>query len=331
MFTPGHQIAEKVRRGEPLPAVIGAVLSAAAVGMRFGMWLRLQRTRSRVPALVISFGNITVGGTGKTPAVIERAQRELAAGRRVAVLTRGYRARKGPEPLVITPDAGIEGLAERVGDEPALIARRAPGVILVKAANRVAGARVAVNEYGCDVLILDDGFQHVALERNENCLMIDATNPFGNGCLLPRGILREPLSAMKRATSVILTHCDQAADLEGVIKQVRTLCPGAPLRKTRHAPCGLWRVEDGTPADLEMIQGREVTAACGIANPEAFFRTLTALGTTITARLAYRDHRPIPRSALPVLGIVITTEKDAVRMNSAAPNVYALAVELRDV
>jgi len=295
------------------------------------MWLRLQRTRSRVPAFVISFGNITVGGTGKTPAVIERAQRELAAGRRVAVLTRGYGARKSPEPLVITPDAGIEGLAEYAGDEPALIARRVPGVILVKSANRVAGARVAAGEYGCDVLILDDGFQHVALERDENCLMIDATNPFGNGCLLPRGILREPLSAMKRATSVILTHCDQASDLDSVVERVRSLCPGARLRKTRHAPFGLWRVEDGTRADLEMIRGREVTAACGIANPEAFFRTLTELGTTVNARLAYRDHWAIPRSVLPTSGIVIITEKDAVRMREAAPNVYALAIELRDV
>jgi len=295
------------------------------------MWLRLQRTRSRVSARVVSFGNVTAGGTGKTPAVIERAQQELAAGRRGAVLTRGYRAARGPEPLVITPDAGIDGLAERVGDEAALIKRRVPGVILVKAANRVAGARVAVNEYGCDVLILDDGFQHVALERDENCLMIDATNPFGNGYLLPRGILREPLSAMKRATSVILTHCDQASELEGVVERVRSLCPGATVRKTRHAPCGLWRVEDGTPADLDMIRGREVTAACAIGHPDAFFRTLSALGTTVTERLAYRDHRPIPQRALPASGIVVTTEKDAVRMRDAAPNVYALAIELRDV
>ncbi len=324
-------LADKVRRGESLPLPAAALLSALTPVWRLGMWWRMRRPRVRVNAHVISFGNITVGGTGKTPAVIERARAEVAAGKKVAVLTRGYGTSGQVCPATYRAEGGASSdVAEAFGDEPALIVRKAPEVRIMKGADRVASARAAIEEYGCDTLILDDGFQYVRLARDENVLVIDAAKPFGDGRLMPRGILREPLEAMGRATEIILTRCDQAADLARTVEKVEELCPGAPLRQTRHAPTGLWRVADGEPLPLEHIVGKEVFAACAIGNPEAFFATLEDLGAVVTARCAFTDHRPFTAEDLPQAEAIVVTEKDAVRMGSPAPNVLALVVELRD-
>jgi tetraacyldisaccharide 4'-kinase len=321
-----HALAERVRRGESIPAPLAALLTSLTPFVRLGMAWRLRQPRVRVDARVISFGNITVGGTGKTPAVIERAREELAAGNRVAVLTRGYGTASQQNPFLVKGDSA---LAAQVGDEPALIARKAPGVVIAKGPDRVAAARAAIDRYGCDTLILDDGFQYVRLERDENVLLIDSCNPFGNGRLIPRGVLREPILHAGRATTVILTRCDQAGDLARLRAQVEALCPYAPIRETWHAPASLWRVSDGEEVPLEHLHGMRVRAACAIAHPEAFFRTLESLGAVLTERLACADHSRIPESALAGSAMLVTTEKDAMRMERAPENVYALGIELR--
>ncbi len=321
--------SEKIRKNEPIPAPLAFALGLATSVTRLGMAWRLRGRRTRVEARVISFGNITAGGTGKTPAVIERAQREIQAGHRVAVLTRGYGSLKVPEPFAVTPDTPRHGLAENIGDEPALILRRVPEVTVVKAADRVAGARKAI-ELGCDILLMDDGFQHVALERDENVLLIDAVNPFGNGHLIPRGILREPLSAMTRATHIVLTRCDQARGMEALITTIHSVHPGVSIRKTRHAPRGLWRVNGGQTVPLYTLNGKEIAAVCGIGHPEAFFRTLESLGARIISHAVYRDHARIPASAIAPDILTITTEKDALRMTHAPENLWALAIVLED-
>src|SRR5690606_32884933 len=132
---------------------------------------------------------------GKTPAVIERARLELEAQHRVAVLTRGYKSPAGGR-LLASPDLRLPEQGVLLGDEPALMLRKLPDLVIVKDANRLRGARTAIRRFRCDVLILDDGFQHTAIARDENILLIDAVNPFGGGYILPRGILREPLDAM---------------------------------------------------------------------------------------------------------------------------------------
>jgi tetraacyldisaccharide 4'-kinase len=202
-------------------------------------------------------------------------------------------------------------------------------VAVVKAADRVAGAQTAL-EHGCDTLILDDGFQFVMLERDENVVVIDASNPFGNGHLLPRGILREPLDALARATHVVLTRCDQAKDVDAVEQQVRAWLPEAPVRKTRHAPTRLWRVNDGQETPLETLRGQRIAAVCAIGHPEAFFKTLESLGAVISERHVYPDHATIPVDRLPASALVITTEKDAIRMHEPAESVYALGIDLQD-
>ena len=323
-------LADTIRRGDPVPFPLAAMLSAASVFVRFGMALRLRRPSKKVDAHVVSFGNITAGGTGKTPAVIERALRELNQGKKVGVLTRGYGSASGPNVTVWTQPPSPEERA-LLGDEPSLIIRKAPGVIVFKGRNRVNAARKAVEDHACDVLLLDDGFQYTMLARDENILLIDASNPFGNGHILPRGILREPLAAMNRATEIILTRCDQAENLEELLATINIHAPNTPIRKTVHRPTGLRRLSDDSIMPIEELDGMEITAACAIGNPEAFFTTLENLGARITQRSALRDHAKIPPETFAGTQPVIVTEKDAMRIDKPKENVFALEIELRDL
>ena len=325
-----YALSEKIRRGDPVPLPLAAVLSAATIVQRVGMWARLRTMPVRVDARVISFGNITAGGSGKTPAVIERARAELSAGRRVAVLTRGYGTRQRREPIAIDTTDPPDRLYDLLGDEPALIAMKCPGVVIVKCGDRVAGARMAIEKFGCDTLILDDGFQHVRLARDENVCVIDSGNPFGNGWLIPRGILRETPESIRRATHILLTHCDRAGRLDALLRQLKSLNPTAAVRLTRHAPRSLWRVSDGQPLDLSELRGKKISAACAIAAPESFFQTLRGLGAEIEHERPFPDHARLPQDALQGPGLVVVTEKDAVKLADPPGNVYALGIEIED-
>ena len=320
-------LADRIRRGEPVDGLLGAVLGAASWVQRAGMRCKLRGPRVRVDARVISFGNITAGGTGKTPAVIERAEQEIAAGHTVAVLSRGYGAKCVAEPLVHPPHSAPD--ARLLGDEPALIARRVPQAWIVRSADRVAGALAAIKQ-GCDVILLDDGYQAVALDRDENVLVVDAVNPFGNGHILPRGILREPLSAMDRATHVILTRCDQAMELDATVATIRRCCPTAPVRFTRHAPVGFIRLSDGETFPLEALRGKPVSAVCAIGHPESFFTTLEAMGITLLERTALADHAAVPDALLQRPHGIVITEKDAARLSHFPDNAFALTIRLED-
>jgi tetraacyldisaccharide 4'-kinase len=324
------RVADRVRRGERLSPPLSVLLHGATVAQRWGMRHRLHGPKTRVAARVVSFGNLTAGGTGKTPAVIARAKSEIAAGARVGILTRGYGAASGKAPVIVAPDDSLRDLVDRIGDEGALMLRSVPEVYLVKCADRVQGARTAIEEFGCEVLLLDDGFQAVALERDENILLVDATNPFGNGYLVPRGILREKKSAAARATEIIMTRCDQVASTAALEEELATWAPGIPIQKTKHAPAVLWRVDDGTTLPLDTLRGATVTAVCGVGHPESFWETLTSLGAEIDSRVAHRDHATIDPASLPREGLVVVTEKDAVRMGSSGSNILALGIELRE-
>lgn len=322
-------LAERIRRGEPISAPLAAALRAASLVQRAGMWMRLHRRRIRVPAYVVSFGNLSVGGVGKTPAVIRRAEQECAAGKRVAVLTRGYGATAEKEPLILAPGADAADVVARFGDEAALIARRVPQAWIVRAANRVAGARAAI-ERGCNMLILDDGFQAVNLDRQENVLLIDATNPFGNGSILPRGILREPLTAMARASLVMLTRCDQAVErLPELENKIEQYAPGMPIKKTMHKPTHIWRVCDNRFESLDVLRDMPIRVVSAIGSPESFVKTLKTLGANIIDTHALPDHAQIPETLLETDTSVVLTEKDAVRLpGRPPPHVFALAVSL---
>lgn len=328
---------EAMLRGDaPMPAWLRVPLSGLAKINRAGMARRLGQAPIRVDAHVVSFGNLTLGGTGKTPAVIERAAREVAAGRKPVVVTRGYHAERTEEPLLLAPGAvgrvpspETAALARRFGDEPALIAWRVPGCAIAKGRDRVAAAEAAIRAFGCDVVLLDDGYQYVRLARDENILLVDASMPLARQRVFPAGYLREPLAAASRATEILYTRCDQAGDLATVEAEIGALCPGIPYRRTTHRPVSLVRLDDGAELPLDAIGGKKIDVLCGIAQPQAFLATLASLGANVREGFFLRDHaRPeIRRNGGRPL---IITEKDAIKLAAPLGNAYALRIEIAD-
>jgi|TARA_B110000438_G_scaffold300532_1_gene353152 tetraacyldisaccharide 4'-kinase len=320
---------------------------------------RLYRARimraSHLGCMVIVVGNLTVGGTGKTP-VVEKLARSLRdRGRRVAILSRGYKSKKEPafrkwwrwlthqepeKPREVSDGKNVLLNAEIAGDEPYMLAKNLPGVVVLTDRDRVKAGHFAITEYGCDTLILDDGFQYFKLQDHLQVLLIDKSNPFGNGATLPRGLLREPISHMRRASYVFLTKSDGQPDpeLEATIRRYR---PDVDLIECRHAPQFLSRVSDGKEEPLSFLAGKRVLAFSAIAVPESFERFVEELGAEIIHRRSYMDHHRFTNDELETLeataleseiDLIVTTEKDAVRLPDAwkpACDVYYLRVEIK--
>jgi len=299
-----------------------SVFYGAAVRLRNRAYDRGWR-RVSVGVPVISVGNITVGGTGKTPLVIDLAGRLLRQGRKVGVLARGYRA------------AG-----DSLGDELALVARRLPQVVCLRDPDRVRGARTLVDRHGVEVIVLDDGFQHRRLARDMDLVLIDATCPFGGGYLLPRGRLREPLSSLRRASSIVLTRVDQVSPeaLAALRRRLEELLPHWSPFETVHAPAGFVEL-DGSAARAPSA-GTAVVCVSAVGNPDAFERTVRQLGLNVRAVLRWPDHhRYGPEDVARIeqeaqvrgADIVVTTEKDAVKLAESSRcgvRVVALRVDV---
>jgi tetraacyldisaccharide 4'-kinase len=261
----------------------------------------------RMPVPVVSVGNLTLGGTGKTPCVEYIARFYRARDLRVAVLSRGYGSRAGRN------------------DEALVLEENLPDVPHLQGADRAALAEVAVEELESEVLVLDDGFQHRRLQRDLDVVLIDATNPWGHGYVFPRGLLREPVSGLKRAGAVILTRCDQVerTKLEEIGARVAKLAPGIPLAQSSHQPAA-WINSTQEQRALGEITCRPLAAFCGIGNPEAFRRTLLQLGAVIADFRTYPDHHDYTRSDVEALRtwarqqatecVVVTTQKDLVKL-----------------
>jgi len=320
-------LADRIRRGETIDPPLSWALSGATVFTRAGMGIRKMRPFAAVDADVISIGNITAGGTGKTPAVIRYAKRGVAAGVKVGILTRGYGARQDAK-VVVSSDVDPDDHFRLLGDEPAVMLRRVPDVVVFKGKDRVQSAQIAVKDHGCEVLILDDAYQYVHLGRNDNILMIDSTNPFGNGYLLPRGFLRERLEAISRATYCIVTRCEAGLDRSEIIETLGRYNPGCVIEWTVHSPTSLVHARTGVEQSLDLFSGKNVISACAIGNPEAFVNTLEGLGMNVTESRVFTDHDGIPLEALKSSHPVVITEKDGVRVGSAPDNVFVVGIEL---
>jgi tetraacyldisaccharide 4'-kinase len=264
-------------------------------------WKRSHR--AAVP--VVSVGNLTAGGTGKTPCVEYLARYYRQRDRRVAILSRGYGSTGGRNDEALV-------LEENLSDVPHL-----------QGADRVALAAIAVEELESEVLVLDDAFQHRRLARDLDVVLIDVTDPWGHGYLLPRGLLRESPRRLRQAGVIVLTRCDQvpAAEVAAVHTEVARCAPGVPVVETTHRPTEL--VNRGT-APLERLQDRPVAAFCGIGNPEAFRRTLLGLGAQVSAFRTFPDHHAYTRTDVEDLttwarqqapdSVVVTTQKDLVKL-----------------
>lgn len=245
-----------------------------AVGARNFCYDRALLKTQKAGVPVISVGNITAGGTGKTPLVIWLYNYLRPKAVTCAILTRGYKSHKG-----------------MLSDEPAVLTKSCPEARVVVDADRFAGATKAVNEFSAQVLIMDDGFQHRRLARDLDIVTIDATCPFGYGQPLPAGLLREPLTALARADAIVITRTEQvsankSADVENRLKLIK---PQIPIAKAVHRPLGAKAVK-GRQITLEELQTKKVFAFCGIGNPDAFEHTLRQLGLNLLGTKVYNDH-----------------------------------------
>jgi len=246
----------------------------------------------RLPAFVVSIGNLTPGGTGKTPAVEMIATWALKQGYRPAVVSRGYRGQFKGEVLVVSDGKEIKSDPIASGDEPYFLAQRLPHIPVIISRARYAGGLLACEKLGSDFLILDDGFQHMELKRDLDIILLNGASPFGNRYLLPRGPLREPVGSLKRADALVLTRCGPGETCNRTRKDLLGKFPRIPVFLSNHVPSRV--VFPGKDGDKIMpvtkLKDRRAVAFAGIAHPEYFRASLEDLGVEILTFERFRDH-----------------------------------------
>ena len=315
----------------------GSKIFTVAVKLRRWLYnLRILRDKT-LGVQVIAIGNLTVGGTGKTP-VVEKFARELRdAGRNVAILSRGYRSKPGPihtrllnkillradqtPPRVVSNGKSLLLDSETAGDEPYMLASNLKDVVVLVDKNRVKSGRYAIEKFGCDTLLLDDGFQYWDLQgRRHDVVLIDRQQPFGNEHLLPRGTLREPPSHLARAHTIFITKSDgNTAELR---ERIAKLNSTAAIIECVHQPIYFEDVFTGERKGLDLLAGKRVASLSGIAQPESFENSLVKLGGELVYSKRFADHHrftqqeilnAINRAKKRQADVIVTTQKDAVR------------------
>ncbi|MDJ0781166.1 MAG: tetraacyldisaccharide 4'-kinase [Desulfosarcinaceae bacterium] len=291
----------------------------------------------QLPRPVISVGNLTTGGTGKTPMTVYLAGLIKSTGLTPVILSRGYGGRAERSGAFVSTGSGPQLPVEVAGDEAYLLSRRLPDVPVVVGRDRHAMGLAAMDRLSPDCFILDDGYQHIQLHRDLNLALIDCRRPFGNRHLLPRGHLREPLTALKRADAVILTRCD--LNTTGGLPEVNAHCPGKPVFRSRHRSyvSGRWTAGQSSPAPPrgDLPSGAAVYLFSGIADNLAFQASIAAMGAQLVGVAAFADHHPYTGEDLRKIAaaaehtgaeVLITTAKDAVRLPHPLPWRKALLV-----
>jgi tetraacyldisaccharide 4'-kinase len=291
---------------------------------------------------VISIGNITVGGTGKTPCVIWLAQMLQQRGYKPAVLSRGYGGRNSQPVNIVTDGDKILLSGTVAGDEPLLIARSLKGIPVITGPDRILTGRAAVNNFGANVLICDDAFQHRRLYRDINIVLLDSSSPLGNGHLLPRGSLREPATALRRASVLIATRSAEAtkkSDLIGKLAQAGNI----PVFHSNHRSAGIVRGDYSVQLPPDMLEGKKICAFAGIGEPSSFKKSILAAGAQIMSFDIFPDHHRYSRSEVKKINdhffqsgadLLLTTEKDGMRLQEYAEflrTIYLLRIAMEIV
>jgi tetraacyldisaccharide 4'-kinase len=287
---------------------------------------------TRLPVKVISIGNITTGGTGKTPLVEFTVKYLSETGRKVAVLSRGYGA----------DNPSQEG-GEMVNDECLALRENLQGVPVLAGRDRVKNGEKAISDFGVDCVVLDDGFQHFKLKRDLDIVVIDSLNPFGGGNLIPRGSLREPLKNLERADMFVISHSNQGNEqtIRLIYTKLNLINHNAPVCESIHTPVHFDNVADDSILELEWIKGKRVYALSAIGNPESFTCTLKGLGADLIKHKVFQDHHVYTREEIEgiiaeaqTLGtdVIVVTQKDIVKirkMNIKDANILSLRIEIK--
>ena len=303
-----------------------------AIKLRWLIYKLAVIPKTKLPCTVVSVGNITWGGTGKTPAVIMIAKLLREKGKRVAVLSRGYGRRKKKDKkskISIVSDGKRLILSSReAGDEPFLLSKNLPNVPVIVGKNRIKGGKYTIDRFGTEVVVLDDGFQYWRLNRDIDIVTIDCLNPYGKGYLIPRGSLREPLSHLSRADIFLLTRVNFVSrdDLQRIIGDLGKVNPRSIILESVHRPKYLQGTFSGEKKSLDFIKGKKVVAFSSIGNPYSFEKTLEDLGAKIVKIFRFPDHYDYQGNDLGKIEatyrtdlekgevIAVTTEKDGVRL-----------------
>ncbi len=336
------------------PKVLLPLLKGLSYFQKWGMWARSKR-KVYVPNIyTVSFGGITVGGVGKTPAVMERAEKEIERNKRkICVISRGYASEKyrgivegiyhkgkvcvrrykserdsSPRQEEILP---LNKVYKILGDELTLMLYRLHNITVIKAPNRIRAVKWA-EQKGFDIVILDDAYQYLMVGRNENILLISALNPWGNGLIFPAGILREPLTAIQRATEIWITHCDQVLKekLKKIKKYLTEMCPEKNIRWTYHKPLYWNKLDSIEKLPVDYFKDKEVDVFCAIGNPQSFLHIIKKHQIYIRNTYIHRDHTPFPCKTLKTDRPVLTTEKNLLTVEEEQAEVYALCIGLSD-
>ncbi len=315
--------------GQPVRKGLYAVALFYGLIVRFRLWFYRSGwiSSSRVPCPVVSVGNLTVGGTGKTPVVILLTEWLQAKGRRVAVLSRGYKRTSRPPHVLVSNGAQLLAGPAEAGDEPFLIARRCPQAIVAVGTDRAALSRWVLQQYAVDCIVLDDGFQHLALCRDVDLVLLDATDASGLDAMLPAGRLREPLRGLVRATAVIITRADSKVDIDAVRSRLQAChLPVEHEIEVRFQPESLVSVCGAVEErkSLEWCRDKKVWLVSGIGNSNSFRQSAGLLGVKIVGETAFQDHhhydaeevRRIRANAQAISAdLVLTTEKDSSKLS----------------
>ena len=344
----------------PFLRPVGVLLKhvyTAIVSLRNTCYTRGIFQARRLPCTVISVGNIVVGGTGKTPAVIAIAKQLQADGVRVAILLRGYKRQSREKITIVTDGEKRFCTAAESGDEADMMARLLPGIPIIVGRHRYAAGQLAITRFKSEVLLLDDGFQHRQLHRDVDIVTIDATRPFDTGQLLPVGTLREPVTALRRADMLLLTRTDSIGRRDIPVRspasigrrdipvpipetskpgrallreELSKLAPNTPILESVHRPTHLYRLHasgDLEQLPLNWLSGKRLLAVCGIGNPNAFVTTLNHYAPETVEPLAFPDHHAyteadcqrIQRKMTQTGAIcIVTTQKDEQKLASFA-------------
>lgn len=324
-----------------------SVIFSGVVQLRYLLYDNRIIRDQPLGCLVVVVGNLTVGGTGKTPVVEKFARTLHERGRRVAILSRGYKSREESGwrvrlrrmidrspiiPRVVSDGERVLLDSEQAGDEPFMLARNLPGVVVLVDKDRVRAGQYAIKKFKADTLILDDGFQYLPLRGQLNLLLIDKSNPFGNRRLLPRGILREPIKHLRRASYIFVTKSDGIFDPE-LHQTIRRYKPEAEIIECAHRPQYLRALRSDRRLDLDALRGRRIGALSAIAVPESFEGFLRDLGAQIVVNERFLDHHRFSEVELvrflttareANVDMVVVTEKDAVRI----PDDWQLPVDV---